>query len=132
MKHREIRAAVLSALKDNISERVSWFDGRPIFIDEQELPAVAVYLTDASAADEFVDEGTWEATLHIEVFLRAKEPDSALDMWMEEKILPALEAVPGLSALLLKMNLQGYDYRRDDEFMMWGSADLLWKITYEM
>ncbi|EEC9327858.1 phage tail protein, partial [Escherichia coli] len=67
-----------------------------------------------------------------EVFLRAKEPDSALDMWMEEKILPALEAVPGLSALLLKMNLQGYDYRRDDEFMMWGSADLLWKITYEM
>ena len=26
MKHREIRAAVLSALKDNISERVSWFD----------------------------------------------------------------------------------------------------------
>lgn len=36
---------------------------------------------------------------------------------MEEKILPALEAVPGLSALLLKMNLQGYDYRRDDEFM---------------
>ena len=132
MKHREIRAAVLSALKDNISERVSWFDGRPVFIDEHELPAVAVYLTDASAADEFVDEGTWEATLHIEFFLRAKEPDSALDMWMEEKILPALEAVPGLSALLLKMNLQGYDYRRDDEFMMWGSADLLWKITYEM
>ncbi|ETI78790.1 tail protein, partial [Escherichia coli ATCC BAA-2219] len=27
MKHREIRTAVLSALKDNISERVSWFDG---------------------------------------------------------------------------------------------------------
>ncbi|EHQ3465107.1 phage tail protein, partial [Escherichia coli] len=25
MKHREIRAAVLSALKENISERVSWF-----------------------------------------------------------------------------------------------------------
>ncbi|EEC7203087.1 phage tail protein, partial [Escherichia coli] len=33
MKHREIRAAVLSALKENISERVSWFDGRPVFID---------------------------------------------------------------------------------------------------
>lgn len=40
-------------------------------------------------------------------FSQGKEPDSALDMWMEEKILPALEAVPGLSALLLKMNLQG-------------------------
>ncbi len=106
---REIRAAVLSALKENIVERVTWFDGRPAFISELELPAVAVYLTDASAADEFVDEDTWEAVLHIEVFLRAKETDSALDMWMEEKILPALEAVPGLSALLLKMNLQGYD-----------------------
>ncbi|EIG9780507.1 phage tail protein [Escherichia coli] len=132
MKHREIRAAVLSALKENISERVTWFDGRPVFIDEQELPAVAVYLTDASATEEFVDEGTWEAVLHIEVFLRAKETDSVLDMWMEEKILPALEAVPGLSSLLLKMNLQGYDYRRDDEYMMWGSADLQWNITYQM
>lgn len=85
MKHREIRAAILSALKANIAERVTWFDGRPVFIDEQELPAVAVYLTDASAADEFVDEDTWEAVLHVEVFLRAKETDSALDTWMEEK-----------------------------------------------
>ncbi|MCW7255992.1 phage minor tail U family protein [Escherichia coli] len=132
MKHREIRAAILSALKGNIADRVTWFDGRPVFIDEQELPAVAVYLTDASATEEFVDEGTREAVLHIEVFLRAKETDSVLDMWMEEKILPALEAVPGLSALLLKMNLQGYDYRRDDEYMMWGSADLQWNITYQM
>ncbi|MWU71303.1 phage tail protein, partial [Escherichia coli] len=103
MKHREIRAAVLSALKANITEQVTWFDGRPVFIDEQELPAVAVYLTDASAADEFVDEDTWEAVLHIEVFLRAKETDSAMDTWMEEKIFPAMEGVPGLSSLLLKM-----------------------------
>ncbi|EEQ1648394.1 phage tail protein, partial [Escherichia coli] len=28
MKHREIRAAILSALKENISDRVTWFDGR--------------------------------------------------------------------------------------------------------
>ncbi|EJK7863871.1 phage tail protein, partial [Escherichia coli] len=27
---------------------------------------------------------------------------------------------------------QGYDYRRDDEYMMWGSADLQWNITYQM
>nr|HEG7771174.1 phage tail protein [Escherichia coli] len=26
----------------------------------------------------------------------------------------------------------GYDYRRDDEYMMWGSADLQWNITYQM
>ncbi|ENA7389456.1 phage tail protein, partial [Escherichia coli] len=25
-----------------------------------------------------------------------------------------------------------YDYRRDDEYMMWGSADLQWNITYQM
>ena len=65
MKHREIRAVILSALKGNIADRVTWFDGRPVFIDEQELPAVAVYLTDASATAEFVDEGTWEAVLHL-------------------------------------------------------------------
>ncbi|HBB6657651.1 TPA: phage tail protein [Salmonella enterica] len=132
MKHRQIREAVLSALKASIAEQVTWFDGRPVFIDETELPAVAVYLTDASATDEFIDEDIWSSVLHIEVFLRARDTDSALDAWMEEKIIPALEAVPGLGKLLMKMNLQGYEYRRDDECMMWGSADLLWDINYEM
>ena len=132
MKHREIRAAVLSALKDNISERVSWFDGRPVFIDEQELPAVAVYLTDASAADEFVDEGTWEATLHIEVFLPAQVPDSELDQWMESRIYPAMTAIPALAGLITTMVTQGYEYRRDDDMALWSSADLTYSITYEM
>ncbi|NYW71583.1 phage minor tail U family protein [Escherichia coli] len=132
MKHREIRAAVLSALKENISERVSWFDGRPVFIDEQELPAVAVYLTDASAADEFVDEGTWEATLHIEVFLPAQVPDSELDAWMESRIYPVMSDIPALAGLITTMVTQGYEYRRDDDMALWSSADLTYSITYEM
>ncbi|WP_425341750.1 hypothetical protein [Escherichia coli] len=38
----------------------------------------------------------------MEVFLRAKEPGLGTGYVDEEKILPALEAVPGLSALLLR------------------------------
>lgn len=132
MKHPQIRAAVLEVLKRHISEPLTWFDGRPGFIDEQDLPALAVYLTDARASDESIDEDMWSALLHIEVFLKAKEPDSALDAWMEEKVYPALADIPGLLGLIETMNASGFDYQRDDEAMMWGSADLSYSISYVM
>ncbi|CAM6905451.1 Phage tail protein [Enterobacter kobei] len=132
MKHPQIRAAVLAALKRNIIEQVTWFDGRPGFLDEEVLPAVAVYLTDARASDDNIDEDMWSALLHIEVFLKAKEPDSALDAWMEEKVYPALGDIPELLPLIELMNASGYDYQRDDEAMMWGSADLSYSISYVM
>ena len=132
MKHPQIRAAVLAALKRNITEQVTWFDGRPGFLDEEDLPAVAVYLTDARASDDNIDEDMWSAELHIEVFLKAKEPDSALDAWMEEKVYPALGDIPELLPLIELMNASGYDYQRDDEAMMWGSADLSYSISYVM
>ncbi len=132
MKHPQIRAAVLAALKRNIIEQVTWFDGRPGFLDEEDLPAVAVYLTDARASDDNIDEDMWSALLHIEVFLKAKEPDSALDAWMEEKVYPALRDIPELLPLIELMNASGYDYQRDDEAMMWGSADLSYSISYVM
>lgn len=132
MKHPQIRAAVLNALKDNITDSVTWFDGRPAFLDVQDLPAVAVYLTDAQFTGAMVDEDQWSATLHIEVFLKADLPDAALDEWMESRIYPVLSDIPGLSDLIELMAPLGYDYQRDDEMATWGSADMQYSITYIM
>lgn len=132
MKHSDIRRAVLAALKRNISEPATFFDGRPGFLDEQDLPAVAVYLSDARASAELVDEDEWTATLHVEVFLKAVAPDSALDTWMEARVYPAMGDIPELQGLIEKMTAQGYDYQRDDEAMTWGSADLSYSISYIM
>ncbi|MDU7381458.1 Phage minor tail protein U [Phytobacter palmae] len=132
MKHPQIRAAVLDALKDNITDSVTWFDGRPAFLEVQDLPAVAVYLTDAQFTGAMVDEDQWSATLHIEVFLKADLPDAALDEWMESRIYPVLSDIPGLSDLIELMAPLGYDYQRDDEMATWGSADMQYSITYIM
>lgn len=132
MKHPQIRAAVLNALKDNITDSVTWFDGRPAFLEVQDLPAVAVYLTDAQFTGAMVDEDQWSATLHIEVFLKADLPDAALDEWMESRIYPVLSDIPGLSGLIEMMVPLGYDYQRDDEMATWGSADMQYSITYIM
>jgi hypothetical protein len=82
-KHTEIRLAVLEQLKASIPDRVTFFDGRPVFLEEQDLPALAVYLSDAEYTGRSLDEDTWQASLHIEVF-PAQPPDSALDEWMEK------------------------------------------------
>ncbi|WMY75415.1 phage minor tail U family protein [Buttiauxella selenatireducens] len=132
MKHPQIRSAILAALKNGIIEPVTWFDGRPAVLDPEDLPALAVYLTDAQSTEDSIDEDMWSAILHVEVFLKATETDSALDEWMESRIYPNLESIPGLSDLVETMSPQGYDYQRDDEMATWGSADMKYSLSYIM
>lgn len=132
MKHPQIRAAILAALKAGVTEPVTWFDGRPAVLDPEDLPALAVYLTDAQSSEDSIDEDMWHATLHIEVFLKAAETDSALDGWMESRIYPHLNNIPGLDGLVETMSPLGYDYQRDDEMATWGSADMKYSLSYTM
>lgn len=133
IKHPLIRQAVLDVLKQSITdEPVTWYDGRPAFIEANDLPVVAVYISDAAPTGETLDFDEWSATLHIEVFLKAVSPDSMLDSWVEQKIYPAIQDIPALSTLLETMSPQGYDYQRDDEMVTWGSADLRYSINYFM
>lgn len=69
MKHTDIRAAVLDALEQH-EHGATLFDGRPVVFDEEDFPAIAVYLTDAEYTGEELDADTRRATLHIEVFYR--------------------------------------------------------------
>ncbi|EIH1818988.1 phage tail protein [Shigella sonnei] len=131
MKHTELRAAVLDALERH-DTGATLFDGRPAVFDEEDFPAVAVYLTGAEYTGEELDSDTWQAELHIEVFLPAQVPDSELDSWMESRIYPVMSDIPALSDLITSMVASGYDYRRDDDAGLWSSADLTYVITYEM
>ncbi|WP_410699983.1 phage minor tail U family protein [Citrobacter farmeri] len=131
-RHSAIRAAILAKLKTDISDTVTWFDGRPAFLEEQDLPAVAVYISDAEYTGATLDEDAWQAVLHVEVFLKASNPDSALDSWMEDKVYPAMTAIPGLDELIESISPHGYDYQHDDEMATWGSVDLTYSLTYSM
>ncbi|KJM58580.1 phage tail protein [Pluralibacter gergoviae] len=132
MKHTEIRAAVIDALEKTIGNEVIYFDGRPAVIEEEDFPAIAVYLSDAEYTGEELDGDAWQATLHVEVFLPAQVPDSDLDAWVETRIYPAISDIPALSELITVMVPQGYEYQRDDSLALWSSADLRYSINYEM
>ena len=132
MKNSDIRLAVIDALEAEICDAALYFDGRPAIFEETDFPAIAVYLTDAAPTGEEVDVELWQAVLHIEVFLPAQAPDSELDEWVGTRIFPALNDIQALRKLLTLINIQGYDYQRDDDLALWGSADLKYTITYEM
>lgn len=133
IKHPKIRNAVLDALKLSVTApSVTWYDGRPSFLTAEDLPAVAVYLSGAEPTGETLDEDEWQATLHVEVFLKAVSPDTELDRWMEQHIYPVVGDVPALSDLIENITPEGYDYQRDDEMSTWGSADLRYTLTYLM
>ena len=129
-RHTQIRQAVLSRLKTTYGEKVVLFDGLPAFIDAQELPAVAVWLSDAQYTGKMVDEDDWQAILHVAVFIRAQAPDTELDMWMDDIIYPALTDIPALSCLIDTMIPQGFNYRRDNEMATWAMAEITYQITY--
>ncbi|WP_276377835.1 phage tail terminator protein, partial [Escherichia coli] len=96
----------------------------------QELPAVAVWLSDARYTGKMTDEDDWQAVLHIAVFIRAQAPDSELDEWMENSIYPALRHIPALSGLIDTMTPQGFNYQRDDEMATWAMAEITYQIAY--
>lgn len=129
-KHTQIRQAVLAKLDALSGTAVTLFDGLPAFIEPEDLPAMAVWLTDAQYTGVMNDEDDWQAVLHVAVFLKAQAPDAELDTWMEEKIYPALEAVSGLESLIDTMTPLGYDYQRDSEMATWGMAEITYRITY--
>ncbi len=132
MKHSDIRKVIIDALESAIGTDAIYFDGRPAVLEEGDFPAVAVYLTDAEYTGEELDADTWQAILHIEVFLEAQVPDSELDDLMETRVYPVLAEVPGLESLITTMIQQSYDYQRDDDMALWSSADLKYSITYDM
>lgn len=132
MKHSDIRMTIINALESRIGEEALYFDGRPAVLEEGDFPAIAIYLTDAEYTGEELDADTWQATLHVEIFLPAQVPDSELDNWMESRIYPVMSDVPGLAGLITNIVQQGYDYQRDDDLGLWSSADLKYSITYEM
>ncbi|EIQ6506695.1 phage tail protein [Salmonella enterica] len=129
-KHTQIRHAVLAKLESLSGSSAMLHDGLPVFIEPEELPALAVWLPDAQFAGQMLDESDWEAVLHVAVFLKAQAPDAELDLWMEEKIFPALEEVIDLENLINTMTPLGYDYQRDSEMATWGMAEITYRITY--
>lgn len=48
---------------------------------------MAVYLSDAEYTGDSLDEDSWQAVVHIEVFLKASSPDSALDSGWKRKCI---------------------------------------------
>ncbi|MDM3447995.1 phage minor tail U family protein [Citrobacter sp. Cb027] len=131
MKHTDIRNAVLNALEETING-VTLYDGLPAVVEDGDFPVIAVYLTDAVYTGEEMDADTWQATLHINLFLPAQIPDAELDGWMENHIYPAIENTTALAGLITTMVPQGYDYQRDQEMGSWSAADLTYTITYDM
>ncbi len=129
-KHTRIRHAVLAKLESLSGSSAMLHDGLPVFIESEELPVLAVWLTDAQYTGGMMDENDWQAVLHVAVFLKAQAPDAELDMWIEEKIFPALEEVSGLENLINTMTPLGYDYQRDSEMATWGMAEITYRITY--
>ena len=63
-RHTQIRQAVLARLREQCGDSATFFDGLPAFVDAQELPAVAVWLSDAQYTGKMTDEDDWQAVLH--------------------------------------------------------------------
>ncbi len=93
MKHTDIRAAVLDALEQH-EHGATLFDGRPVVFDEEDFPAIAVYLTDA----EYTGEAGcgipgWSPRRILRCFTPAQVPDSGLISGWKAGFIPAMTTI---------------------------------------
>lgn len=130
-KHTCIRGAILDQIA-SLGNDAALFDGLPSVMEADDLPAVAVWITDAQHTGDYIDEDGWKANLHVAVFLKGEATDSELDDWMEGKIYPALTDVPGLAQLINTMTPLEYGYQRDSDAAVWAMAEITYQITYTM
>ncbi|WP_332832788.1 phage tail terminator protein [Escherichia coli] len=100
-RHTQIRQVVLARLREQCGDSATFFDGLPAFVDAQELPAVAVWLSDAQYTGKMTDEDDWQGCFCILLSSSGhRHRIQRLDMWMESTIFPALNDVPALSGLI--------------------------------
>lgn len=131
IKHTKIRNIVIDGLKPFVGN-ATIYDGRIVSINENEFPAIAVYLTDVQPSPKYLDVNGWNAVLHIELFLKSSQPDAKLDEWVESKLFPAISEMKRLGEVINSITQQGFNYARDDEMSYWASVDLTYLIEYEM
>ena len=130
----EIRAIVVDALIQAVSNKKSVvvFDGLPVYIDEdKELPAIAVHISDIKPSGEYLDEDIGSATLHITVLEQMGTPDSDLDDWVSNIVIPVIDECGALARRCCSIDYSGMEYPRNEASAACSVVDVLYDITYE-
>lgn len=121
---------VLEKLEFVIGVFVIFFDGFFVFVEQEDLFVIVVWLIDVQYIGFMIDEDDWQVIFYMVVFLRVQVFDIEFDIWMEEKIFFVLEEVSGLECFIDIMILLGYDYQCDSEMVMWGMVEIIYWIIY--
>ncbi|GAB4592110.1 phage minor tail protein [Edwardsiella tarda] len=130
----KIRSIVVDALIPAVNNKkgVVVFDGLPAYIDENtELPAIAVHISDIKPSGEYLDEDLWRATLHITVLEQMGTPDSELDDWVSNIVIPVIDECGALARRCCSIDYSGMEYPRNDASAPCSVVDVLYDITYE-
>lgn len=129
-----LREALVSAFEAILQDEpdITVFNGLPRFVDgEDELPALAVHLTDIEPEQTWLDASQWQAILHVMVFVRANTPDTVLDSWADEVVFPVVAACEPLHRRCISLELTGYRYERSQEAATWAALDVQYTILFQ-
>jgi hypothetical protein len=140
-KNSLIRAAVIADLEtaDTSALVTTYFDGFPSTIEvssddsddsNDELPAVAVSISEGEVTDSDFEEVTWQAVMTIRIYRLSttNEVDNELDV-IGQMIMEAFGPHYRANGLITTCTKSSFQYGRDD-VQPWGTLDLNFTIEY--
>lgn len=142
--NKNIRQQVINDLKQFLIDEQGvslvevYFSGRgePVCASDDgqtgylEVPAIAVYFTEAEASYDDFDAEEWDAILNIEIMdLATNQLDDALD-FIGEKVRQTISRYYTAANLLTGCNRAGFNYVREDG-APWGSLILSFNVQME-
>lgn len=127
LQAKQIRNDVFTKLNGTIEGITTYHNGRPLVLDDTQLPAVAVYLDDLQTDDSDLGGSYWNAKLNIALYVPGAVNESALDDLSEEVV----SYIGSLDFLTTEnIQLETLTHQHDEQGFVWRGVNIQYGVSF--
>ncbi|MCI7718716.1 Phage minor tail protein U [[Pasteurella] aerogenes] len=122
-----IRQTLFDLLDQQIEGVAYYHNGRPIFLNADETPAIAVFIEGAETEDIDLCGAYWECVLNVVVYQKSTLPEDRIDLIME-RVIQKLNSINREN--FERFSLENLAYAYDEQQTQWIAGTLQYRIGF--
>lgn len=123
-----IRNDIFNKMNGAIDGVQTYHNGRPLVLDDTQLPVLAVYLDDLQTGDDNLGGSYWNAKLNITAYVPGNIGDSGLDD-LSEQIISYMDNIE-TDSHLEELQLDNLTYQHDENGFVWRAVNIKYAAMF--